>query len=52
MMPGVNNVIYGCFSARTTPEVIAMQELKTLEEKVGLYINTLLYLSFLASFQL
>ena len=32
-MPGVNYVIYGCFSARTTPGVSLYQSL-TLEESI------------------
>ena len=32
MMPGVNYVIYGCSSARTTPEVSLYSSL-TLDEK-------------------
>ena len=33
MMPGVNYVIYGCFSARTTPGVSLYRSL-TLEENI------------------
>ena len=33
MMPGVNYVIYGCSSARTTPEVSLYRSL-TLEKKI------------------
>ena len=33
MMPGVNYVIYGCFSARTTPGVSLYWSL-TLEENI------------------
>ena len=33
MMPGVNYVIYGCFSARTTPGVSLYQSL-TFEENI------------------
>ena len=33
MMPGVNYVIYGCFSARTTPEVSLYRSL-TLEKNI------------------
>ena len=36
MMPGVNYVIYGCSSARTTPEVSLYRSLK-LEEKYCYY---------------
>ena len=33
MIPSVNNVIYGCFSARTTPGVSLYRSL-TLEENI------------------
>ena len=33
MMPGVNYVIYGCFSARTTPGVSLYRSL-TMEENI------------------
>ena len=33
MMPGVNYVIYGCFSARTTPGISLYRSL-TLEENI------------------
>ena len=33
MMPGVNYVIYGCFSAKTTPGISLYQSL-TLEENI------------------
>ena len=34
MMPGVNYVIYGCSSARTTPGVSLYWSLITLEENI------------------
>ena len=34
MMPGVNHVIYGCSSARTTPGVSLYQSCLTLEENI------------------
>ena len=33
MMPGINYVIYGCFSARTTPGISLYRSL-TLEENI------------------
>ena len=38
MIPGVNYVIYGCFSARATPGVSLYQSL-TLEENIVAVIN-------------
>ena len=38
MMPGVNYVIYGCSSARTTPEVSLYRSL-TLEKKIIVVIT-------------
>ena len=37
MMPGVNYVIYGCFSARTTPGLSLYQSL-ALEKKILLQL--------------
>ena len=34
MMSGVNNVIYGCPYARTTPEVSLFQSFLTLDENI------------------
>ena len=34
MMSGVNNVIYGCPSARTTPEVSLFRSFLTLDENI------------------
>ena len=38
MIPGVNYVIYGCFSARTTPGISLYRSL-TLEENIVAVIN-------------
>ena len=34
MMPGVNYLIYGCSSARTTPEVSLYRSFLTLEKNI------------------
>ena len=39
MMPGVNCVIYGCSSARTTPGVSLFRSCVTLEENIVVVIT-------------
>ena len=39
MMSGVNYVIYGCSSARTTPEVSLYWSFLTLEKNIKYYIT-------------